>query len=154
MAKNRRLNRQSNGGFNDNLLINDLTYIDYLERFKKVALSIFEWVNLPNSMNSAYLEKCLYYFGQATLLKDKNYGFINTKCSTNGKINIYGLPTSLNCYSYDYQTSRKLYTGLLNDNLSDLQKEQYQYYECILVKNNWERQPTARKYGIICIPFI
>lgn len=75
--------QQNNYRFKDNLLVNDLTYIDYLERFKKVALSIFEWVNLPKSMNSEYLEKCLYYNGMATLLFDEKYGFINTNCSSN-----------------------------------------------------------------------
>lgn len=139
--------------FKDNNIINDLTYFDYLDRFKKIALSIFEWVNLPSSMNAEYLEKCLYYEGQATLLKDKNYGFINTRCCSNGKINIYGFPTNLNCYSYDYQSSRKLYTGL-NPNLTDAQKEYMETNECILVRNNWERIPTARYIRIICNAFI
>lgn len=134
--------RNQNYQFTDSLYINDATYIDYLNRFKKVALSIFEWVNLPSSMNAMWLEKCLYYNGQATLLKDKNYGFINTNCCSNGNINIYGYPTSLNCYSFEYQTTRKLYTGLI-EGLSDLQQSQRQYYECILVQNNWDSTPTA-----------
>ncbi len=133
---------RQNYKFVDSALVNDLTYIDYLNRFKKVALSVFEWVNLPKSMNAQWLEKCLYYNGMATLLKDKNYGFINTNCSTNCKLNIYGLPTNLNCYSFEYQTSRKLYTGLMNG-LSEAQKEAREYYECILVQNNWDRTPTA-----------
>ena len=77
MAK-KKSNYKNNYQFIDNLLVNDLTYIDYLERFKKVALSVFEWVNLPKSMNAMWLEKCLYYNGMASLLKDKNYGCINT----------------------------------------------------------------------------
>lgn len=136
--------------FKDNLIVNDLTYQDYLERFKKIALSIFEWVNLPQSMDAIWLEKCLYYYGQASLLKDKKYGFINTKCCSNGNINIYGLPTSLNCYSFSYQSDRKLYTGL-NETLTPAQKEQWQYYECILVRNNWERIPTARNFRTFCV---
>ena len=51
--------------FTDNALVNDATYFDYLERFKKIAMSMFEWVNLPKSMNSRWLERCLYYNGQA-----------------------------------------------------------------------------------------
>ena len=141
MAK-RKSNLRNNYQFVDSMLVNDLTYIDYLERFKKVALSIFEWVNLPKSMNAMYLEKCLYYNGQASLLKDKNYGFINTRCCNNGKVNIYGLPTNLNCYSYEYQTSRKLYTGL-RDGLTPAQREYMENNECILVMNNWDRTPTA-----------
>ena len=133
---------RDNYKFLDSAYINSQTYYDYLERFKKVALSIFEWVNLPSSMNAMYLERCLFFDGQCALLKDKNYGFINTRCCSNGKINIYGLPSSLNCYSFEYQSSRKLYTGL-KETLSEAQKEQFENYECILVQNNWERIPTC-----------
>ena len=107
MAKQKTKFMRNNYQFVDNALVNDETYFDYLNRFKKVALSIFEWVNLPKSMNAMYLEKCLYYFGMASILKDKGYGFINTQCNSNGYINIYGLPTSLNCHSFGYQSDRK-----------------------------------------------
>lgn len=129
------MNFRNNYKFIDSLLMNDLTFYDYLDRFRKVALSVFEWVNLPKTMNSMWLEKCLFYEGQATLLKDKNYGFINTKCCSDGDINIYGLPSNLNCYSFQYNTSRKLYTGL--DSNTD------EFEDCILVQNNWERIPTT-----------
>ena len=144
MGKNtRRFFNRNNREFIDNAIVNDETYFDYLERFKKVALSMFEWINLPKSMNAMYLEKCLYYLGQASLLKDKKYGFINTRCCSNGYVNIYGLPTSLNCFSYDYHSDRKLYTGL-NPMLTESQKKQFEYYECILVQNNWDRIPTCQ----------
>lgn len=55
--------------FIDNVLINNATYFDYLNRLKKIALSIFEWVNLPKSMDARYLEKSLYYHGQARSFK-------------------------------------------------------------------------------------
>lgn len=138
----KRAKYRQNYKFVDSALVNDLTFTDYLNRFKKVALSVFEWVNLPKSMNAQWLEKCLYYNGMATLLKDKNYGFINTNCCSSGKLNIYGLPTNLNCYSFEYQTNRKLYTGLMTG-LTEAQKEAREYYECILVQNNWDRTPTA-----------
>ena len=141
MGKRKNFMRH-NYQFVDNLLVNDATFIDYLERFKKVALSVFEWVNLPKSMNAIWLEKCLYYNGQASLLKDKRFGFINTNCCTNGDLNIYGLPVNLNCYSFGYDSNRKLYTGLI-EGLTEAQKEQREFYECILVQNNWDRTPTA-----------
>lgn len=141
MGKKKKVNYRNNYQFVDNLLVNDLTYIDYLERFKKIALSMFEWVNLPKSMNAQWLEKCLYYNGMASLLKDKDYGFINTKCASNGYINLYGLPTSLHCYSFDYETTRKLYTGL--NGLSEARREYLETSEAILVQNNWDRIPTC-----------
>lgn len=135
-------NFRDNYKFTDSLRINDATYIDYLERFKRIALSMFEWVNLPKSMNARWLERCLYYNGQVALLKDKKYGFINTNCSSAGYINIYGLPTQLNCYSFEYQSRRKLYTGL-NPTLTDKQREKENLEECVLVLNNWEGIPTC-----------
>lgn len=138
---------KNNYNFIDSALVNDNTYFDYLNRFKQVALTQFEWINLPHSMNADFLELCLYYFGEASLLKTEEYGFINTKCCTNGQVNIYGLPSSLNCFSFDgFQENRKLYTGLIPN--------QTEYEACILVKNNIEKIPTARNYGTFCTSFI
>lgn len=123
-----------NSQFEDAMLLNTQTYVDYLERMKKIAMSMFEWVNLPNSMNSRYLEMCLYYKGQAAMLYDKDYGYINTQAADSGYINIYGLPTSINCFSYSYNEFRDLYvsggTGSRDEG-------------CILVMNNYERVPTC-----------
>ena len=128
--------------FTDSLELNNATYYDYLNRFRRIALSIFEWVNLPKTMNARYLEQCLYFFGQAALIKDEKYGFINTKCAGSGYVNIYGLPSKFNCFSYDYKTMRNLYIGL-NPLLTDEEKEKSRNEECILVMNNWDRVPTA-----------
>ena len=137
-----RKKNRNNYKFSDSLELNDATYMNYLARFRRIALSMFEWVNLPKSMNARYLELCLYYNGKCALLKDKKYGFINTKCAGTGYINIYGLPTKLNCYSYDFNSIRSLYTGL-NPMLTEKQKEARENYECILVQNNWEALPTV-----------
>ena len=137
----KRKNR-NNYKFGDSLELNDATYLDYLNRFRRIALSMFEWVNLPKSMNSRYLELSLYYNGKAALLKTRKYGFINTKCAGTGYVNIYGLPTKLNCYSYNFNEQRELYIGL-NPLDSENDKEDKEYKECILVQNNWEALPTV-----------
>lgn len=129
----RKQNYRNNHEFVDSAYVNSQTYFDYLNRFKQLAITQFEWENLPETMNAIYLEMCLYYFGQCAFLKDEKYGFINTKAVSNGKLNIYGLPTSLNCFSYEYSQTRKLYTGINDD----------EYDSCILVRNNAERLPTA-----------
>lgn len=120
--------------FRDAILLNNDTYKDYLERIKKIALSMFVWENLPDTMNSRYLEMCLYYKGQAALLYDNNYGFINTQAADSGYINIYGLPTLLNCFSYSYNSMRNLYVPDSGEGKDG---------ECILVMNTFERVPTA-----------
>ena len=138
----RKKNLNANYKFLDSFILNSETYQDYFERLKKVALSIFEWKNLPNSMDERYLEQTLFFFGKGAFLKDRNYGFINTRCAGSGYINIYGLPTKLNCFSYGFNSNRKVYTGL-NESLSDKQQENMQFNECILIGNNWDFLPTS-----------
>lgn len=126
-------------------ILNNFTFIDFFDRLKRVATSIFKWKNLPETMNERWLELCLFYKGMAGILKYDNYGIINTEASWSGNIDIYGLPTLVYCYStsffseqrvrYDGKVSieelSKIY-GIQNDNLK----------EAILVMNNIDMQPT------------
>ena len=114
--------------------LNDRTYLDYKSRLKKIATSIFSWENLPDSMDSEYIEYCLYALGQCALLHTPEYGFINTKATINGDLNLYGLPTALNCYSYgSVQYNRNVYYGGEGKDIDS---------ECILVKNTQDRNPV------------
>lgn len=133
---------RNNYKFKDSLELNNATFMDYCNRFRRIALSMFEWINLPKTMNARYLELCLYYNGKAALLKDKKYGFINTKCAGTGYVNIYGLPTKLNCYSYSFNSQRDLYIGL-NPFEDEKEREEKETEQCILVQNNWESLPTV-----------
>lgn len=126
-------------------ILNNFTFIDFFDRLKRVATSIFKWKNLPETMNERWLELCLFYKGMAGILKHDDYGIINTEASWSGNIDIYGLPTLVYCYStsffseqrvrYDGKVSieelSKIY-GIENDNLK----------EAILVMNNIDMQPT------------
>ena len=130
-------NRQTK--FKDYAYINDDTYFDFLERLKKIAISMFEWINLPESMDARYLELCLYYLGQAALLKNDNGIFINTKACSAGRINIYELPTEINCYSVEFNTNRKLYDGFAINDVNKINPDDY----CVYVLNNQNRYATA-----------
>lgn len=132
-CKNKNVNRE----FIDSAVLNTETYLNYLERLRQVAISQFEWINLPKSMNAEFLERCLYEFGKASLLKTENYGFINAKAVGSSDLNIYMLPSSINCFSTDsLNEDRKLYNGLKDEKINS----EYEY--CILVKNNQDMIPT------------
>lgn len=121
--------------------LNIVTENDYLDRLSLIALSRFEWQGLPDSMDQRYLEWCLFMLGQAAILKTEKYGFINTKATANGDINIYGLPTAINCYSFgEFHETRKVYTGLLKDGEGKVVNDDYG--EAILVMNNYFRTPN------------
>lgn len=128
--------------FRDAVLLNNDTYIDYLARMKKICLSMFEWENLPPSMNARFLEMSLFYNGQAALLYDDDYGYINTMAADGGYINIYGLPTEIQCYSYRFNQRRSLY-------MSDTGEEKGK--ECILVMNTYERVPTCSTINLFAL---
>lgn len=135
MAKNRKpVLRTANSQYIEDNALNDLTFTHYLRAFKKLCLSMFEWENLPKGMNARFLEEVLYYNGIATILFDENFGFINTASTPSGNLNIYGLPTSINCFSYGFSSIRKLYTGLANE---EAKKD-----SCILVLNCQDKEST------------
>lgn len=128
--------------FRDSIILNNSTYNDYLYRMKKIALSMFEWQNLPKSMNARYLEMCLYYLGQAALLYHEKFGFINTQAADSGYVNIYGLPTKVNCFSYRFNDTRELYVP--TDSPTSPEED------CILVMNNYDRiatEPTVALFA-------
>ena len=139
MGRNKGV-RPDNLKFIDSALSNDNTYYDYLRRMKMVALSMFEW-KLPKGMDARYLEKSLYYKGMATMFETPEFGFINTQCSTNGYLNIYGLPSALNCNTFNgLHWYKKLFTRIgETDEVIEKQRKE----ECVLVLNDWEGVPTA-----------
>lgn len=126
--------------FKDAYRLNSATYFDYLQRFKRIALSQFHWKNLPESMNERAIELSLYYTGGCAFLYDETKGgFINTKATTSGKINIYGIPTAINCNSYSYHTKRETYQGATPPKNTDNRNKK----QAILVLNNYSSYPTA-----------
>ena len=138
MGKNAKM---KNLKFIDSALTNDATYYNYLDRMKMVVLSMFEWVNLPDGMDARYLEKCLYYKGMASLIDTEEYGYLNTQCTSNGYLNVYGLPSSLNCMTYNgLHWYKDLYTKLA-ETPEEIAKQREN--ECILVLNDMEGIPTA-----------
>ena len=135
----RRLVGNRQAKFKDYMYVNDDTYVDFLERLKKIAISMFEWVNLPDSMDARYLELCLYYLGQAALLKNDKDIFINTKACSAGQLNIYELPTEINCYSVEFNTTKKQYDGFAINDINKINPSDY----CVYVLNNQNRCATA-----------
>lgn len=134
MSKKKR-NKVNNIAFIESATLNSWTYDDIMSNLERLATSIFEWVNLPDTMSPRWLEENLFFFGQASMLYDDKYEFINTKCNTNGNINIYGLPTALNCFSYGgYQSTRIVYNGLAKPEKNRA---------CIHVLNNYQKMPTV-----------
>ena len=85
--------------FCESLYMNNRTYIQYYNRLTELALSMFEWKNLPESVDPRFLEMCLFGDGMAVFFKDEVLGFLCLQCTINGKFNVYRIPTKRRAYA-------------------------------------------------------
>jgi hypothetical protein len=102
---------------------NNATYLDYYERLRLLALSRFQWLNLPKTMDERFLERTLYSCGLGAFVFDDDLGFINLKCTPSNSLNIYENATEYTCFSLTYNKKFK------EDDL-------------VLVRNNLDNLPT------------
>ena len=124
--KNNYLNplKYVNREFNDAAYMNTSSYDDYFTRLSLLALSIYEWENVPETMNARFLEKTLFENGIGCIINDSDFGVINLKVTPGGALNIYEEPTSYTAYSIGYS---KMY------NANDIS----------IVRNNIMNYPTC-----------
>ena len=87
------------------MLINNRTMIDYLDRFRMLATSLFTWENLDKYAGtgaSRFLEQSLYENGRACFVKDSELGYLALRVNRSDKLNIYMLPTRVMAWSIGY----------------------------------------------------
>lgn len=85
--------------FEDSATLNNLTYVQYLNRLTELAISMFEWRNLPPSVDPRYLELHLFETGCMVYFNDEVLGNICLDCLANGRLGIYGDPILRRAYS-------------------------------------------------------
>ena len=90
---------------------NNKTYLDYYDRLKLLSTSLFEYEGLDDAFGfgaSRFLENALFEKGRASFIKDKEMGLMITNVNPTDKLNIYNLPTKVNCWSIGYNKDYKL----------------------------------------------
>lgn len=119
--------------------INNLTYIDYLNRLKLIATSLFTWKGLDEVAGfgaSRFLELVLYENGRACFVKDKEKGFLALRVNPSDKLNVYMLPEKVLAWSLGYNKNYLFddVIYIMNNNLEiptsqSLQLFAYRLYE-------------------------
>ena len=87
------------------MIINDRTMIDYLDRLKMLAISLFTWKDLDKYAGfgaSRFLELSLYEEGKGVFIKDSELGYLALKVTPSDKLNTYMLPSKVMAWSIDY----------------------------------------------------
>ena len=78
--------------FFESAYINNRTFQQYYSRLAELAVSMFDWKNLPDTVDPRYLEMSLFSYGQAVFFKDDVIGFLCLPMMSTGRYNIYNVP--------------------------------------------------------------
>lgn len=94
----------------------------YLSRLSELAMSMFKWKNVPDTIDTRFLEYTLFYEGAALFFKDDELTLGNTAKDTTtylclqtalgGDLNVYRVPKSRRAYAVNG------YNRMLNENNS------------------------------------
>ncbi len=103
------MGRRKHNIFDESLILNNLTYRQYLNRLTELAISMFEWKNLPDTVDARYLELHLFETGCMIYFKDDVIGDLCLNCIVNGRLDVYGNPLLRRAYS-GYNNYQKLLT--------------------------------------------
>lgn len=85
--------------FCESAYINNRTYLQYYNRLTELAISMFEWQNLPDTVDARFLEMCLYSDGMCVFFQDEVLGYLSLQCMIGGKLNVYRIPTKRRAYA-------------------------------------------------------
>lgn len=91
--------RRGNGQFEDSALLNNITYMQYFNRLTELAISMFDWQNLPPTVDPRYIELHLFQNGSMVYFNDDVVGNLCLDCLPNGNFDVYGNPVNRRAYS-------------------------------------------------------
>lgn len=112
-------NRDIRGGvkgdyqFWDSANANSIAEQYYLSRLSELAMSMFKWKNMPDSIDTRFLEYTLFYEGAALFFKDddlttrnlqdnmreENGTYLSLQVALGGDLNVYRVPNSRRAYA-------------------------------------------------------
>lgn len=93
------MSRRKRTNFEDSATTNTLTYMQYLRRLMELSMSMFEWKNLPSTVDPRYIELRLFETGSVVFFKDDVLGELCLDCIQQGNFDVYGNPITRRAYS-------------------------------------------------------
>lgn len=88
-----------NRQFEESALLNNISYMQYFNRLTELAISMFEWQNLPPTVDPRYIELHLFQNGSMVYFNDDVVGNLCLDCLPNGNFDVYGNPVNRRAYS-------------------------------------------------------
>lgn len=93
------MGRKKDSQFWESTYMNNRTYLQYYNRLTELAISMFEWQNLPKTVDQRFLEMCLFGDGMCVFFQDEVLGYLSLQCMIGGKLNVYRIPMERKAYA-------------------------------------------------------
>lgn len=131
------MSRRRNRDFWESGILNNATFIQYYNRLVELAISRFEWINLPDTVDSRFLELTLFTDGCAIFFEDEEMGYLALQSTLQGRLNQYRIPIDRRAYAvngYNRQLTENdsvlIFNNMLHTNsLLDVQMFAKRLYE-------------------------
>ena len=112
--------------FSQSAKANNYTFYQYRSRLKELSLSMFQWNNVPDTIDVRYLELQLYENGSAIWFRDEVIGDLALSVTFTGAYDVYGNPLNRRAYSRYNGYSHDLTLG-----------------DSVVIWNNYLRLPSS-----------
>lgn len=83
----------------ESALLNNRTYLQYYNRLLELAINMYEWKNLPDSVDERFLELTLFSNGMAVFFRDEILGELCLQCMIGGELDVYRIPIERTAYA-------------------------------------------------------
>ena len=143
--------------FWESAVLNNATFRQYYDRLVELSISMFEWTNLPDTIDPRFLELTLFADGNAVFFKDEEIGFLALQNIIAGPLDVYRIPIhrrafSVNGYSKDLNNKDSVIiwnNALHKNSMLDVQmfaKRLYNLDRAVDVNANAQKTPIL----IVC----
>ena len=118
--------------------LNDRTYQHYYNRLTELAISMFEWTGLPDSVDPRFLELTLFSDGMAVFFKDDVMDkYLALQTMIGGNLDVYRIPITRTAFAQngyqmklDPSNSVIIFNNMLHTNsILDVQEMSKRLYE-------------------------
>lgn len=107
----------------------------FMKKFEIIALNLFKWENLPETIEERYIEKALFDHGLCCLVDDENLGQIVVGCTYSENMNIWGEPTEVLTNGFNY-VKRFSIENTVNTRYINIPDEDNKVNYAIVCQNN------------------
>lgn len=131
------MSRRGRKAQSEAFLQNQRTYLQYVNRLTELSISMFDWQNLPDTIDARFLELALFNDGMAVFFKDEVMGYLGLQVMIGGALDVYRIPTTRTAFAQngyqmklDQSNSVIIFNNMLHTNsILDVQEMSKRLYE-------------------------